>query len=162
MFLGKALTIVLCAFLLAGCEDDSQPYVEFVGGGFIFNYNTADAYYGFVVRVKRRIPADTILEAEFEDPADGEPLIDRITARAGQRQYRFQSPSVRGVVADRDYRVELRLLDPDSGALLASYATAYRSDLDQEILPDAPTTIAPGYRPSPESAVPPPGSGTAD
>lgn len=144
---GKILIAALCTLLLAGCEDESQPYIEFVGGGFIFNYNTADAYYGFVARMVRRIPAGTILEVEFEDPAGGAPLVDRITARAGQRQYRFQSPSVQGVVANRDYRVDLRLFDPDGGALLASYSTTYRSDLDQDILPDAPTTIAPGYRP---------------
>lgn len=154
MHSGKALMIALCAILLAGCEDESEPYVEFVGGGFIFNYNTADAYYGFVVAVRRRIPAGTVLEAAFEDPAGGDPMIERATARAGQRQYRFQSGSVRGVVAGRDYRVELRLFDAGNGALLASYSRAYRSDLDQEILPDAPTAIAPGYQPSPESEPP--------
>lgn len=40
------------AVLLAGCSEDEaeKPYVEFAGGGFVFNYNIAEAYCGFVAR----------------------------------------------------------------------------------------------------------------
>ena len=52
---------------LSGCgEDSAKPYVEFAGGGFIFNYRTANHYYGFVVRQKKPLPAGSKLEARFE------------------------------------------------------------------------------------------------
>jgi hypothetical protein len=136
-------------------DDPGQPYIEFTGGGFIFNYNVASAYYGFVARVKRRVPPGTLLEAEFEDPAGGPPLVVRGVAGAYAQQFRFESPPLEGVRADRDYRVELRLIDPGDGALIAAYSRTFRSDLDQDMLPAAPTTIAPGYRPSPESGLVP-------
>ncbi len=143
--------------VLRAPEDASQPYVEFAGGGFVFNYNVAVAYYGFVARVVRPVPPGTILEAEFEDPAGGPPIVTRGVAGVYARQFRFESPPVEGVRADRDYRVVLRLIDPDTGALMAAYSRNFRSELDQDMLPAAPTTIGPGYRPNPDSglAVPP-------
>ncbi len=50
----RSLVALLASlFLLAACEEKAsdEPYVEFVGGGFIFNYRLAEAYYGFLVRV---------------------------------------------------------------------------------------------------------------
>lgn len=147
-----ALTAVLAVlFLLRAPEDTSQPYVEFVGGGFVFNYNSAVAYYGFVVRVVRRVPPGTRLEAVFENPAGGPPLVVAGTAGVYPRQFHFESPPVEGVVAGRDYRVELRLIDPGDGRLLASYSRTFHSDLNQDVLPRVPTTLAPTYRPNPES-----------
>ncbi len=150
-----ALMAVLSA--LRSPEDASQPYVEFAGGGFVFNYNVAAAYYGFVARVVRTVPPGTILEAEFEDPDGGPPIVTRGVAGVYARQFRFESPPVEGVRADRDYRVELRLIDPDTGTLMAAYSRTFRSELDQDMLPAAPTTIGPGYRPNPDSglSVPP-------
>lgn len=142
--------------VLRAPEDASQPYVEFAGGGFVFNYNVAVAYYGFVARVVRPVPPGTILEAEFEDPAGGPPLVVRGVAGVYARQFRFESPPVQGVVANRDYRVELRLIDPDDGSLIASYSRTFRSELDQDVLPSAPTTVAPTYRPNPAGEFAPP------
>ncbi len=159
--LARCAGLVMLAAVLAlaaACEEDDprQPYIEFAGGGFIFNYNVAAAYYGFVARVKRRVPPGTILEAEFEDPAGGPPLVVRGVAGVYARQFRFESPPVQGVVANRDYRVELRLIDPDDGSLIASYSRTFRSELDQDVLPSAPTTVAPTYRPNPAGEFAPP------
>ncbi len=145
----------LCAGLLAAAcspgADNEEPYVEFIGGGFIFNYRLAEADYGFVVKPKRRIPDGTILEAAFENPSGGAPLVVRETARWGRLQYVFRSPPLRGVKANRDYRVELRLLDPNDGHLIASYGKVFRSDVDQSILPERPPVIGPGYQPAPSA-----------
>ena len=148
------LAVVLAVlFALREPEDTTRPYVEFAGGGFIFNYNVAAAYYGFVARVVRRVPPGTVLEAEFEDPAGGPPLVVRAVAGVYARQFRFESPPVEGVVAGRDYHVELRLIDPADGRLIAAYSRTFRSELDQDMLPSAPTTIAPTYRPNPDSGL---------
>lgn len=70
-------------------------------------------------------------------------------ARRGRLQYVFRSPPVRGVEANRDYRVDLRLLDPEDGSVLAAYTRSYRSDVAQSILPESPPVIGPGYQPAP-------------
>lgn len=147
-----ALVLAL-AVPLAGCEEDdpAQPYIEFAGGGFIFNYNSASAYYGFVAKVVRRVPPGTILEAVFEDPGGGPPIVVRSVAGVYARQFRFESPPVEGVQANRDYRVELRLRDSGTEELMASYSRTFRSELDQDMLPHGPTTMAPTYKPRPDS-----------
>lgn len=60
--------IVLCvAAIMCACssDDSNKPYLEFAGGGFIFNYRLATTNYGFVARRVRKIPRGTIIEAEF-------------------------------------------------------------------------------------------------
>ena len=143
----------LAAIVLVGCDDaEDRPYISFAGGGFIFNYNIAEAFYGFVAIPERSIPPGTILEAHFEDPAGGKSLVVTQTVRDEAVQYSFRTPAVTGVEADRDYTAELRLLTPD-GALLASYTKVFRSDIGQDILPERPLTIGPGYQPNPESGL---------
>jgi hypothetical protein len=63
-------------------------------------------------------------------------------------EYVFRSPPVRGVKAGRDYRVEVRLLEP-GGRVLATYARTFRSDLDQAVLPGRAPVVGPGYQPAP-------------
>lgn len=142
----------LCATgLLIACSggDSDEPYLEFIGGGFIFNYRLAEADYGFVIKPIRRIPDGTILEAEFENPGGGEPIIVRQTARWGRLEYTFRTPPVHGVKANQDYHVKLRLVDPDQKKVIATYAKIFRSDVDQSILPDKPPVIGPGHHPAP-------------
>ena len=158
----KLAIVLVSAFLLTACgEDDAdRPYLEFAGGGFIFNYNIAEAYYGFVARVVRRIPDGAIVEAVFENPDGGDPLMVRQTAVPGRAEYVFRTPAVHGVEADRPYHVELRVLEPGTEKLLASTEKSYRSTADQAILPKQPTTIGPGYQLNPNSELlnPQPGS----
>lgn len=144
-----AVAIVCALAALAACEDESQPYVEFAGGGFIFNYNVAEAYYGFVLKRVRRIPEGTVIEARFEDPAGGPPIVETQTARSTMLQYVFRSPSLKGIEAGRDYRVEVRLIEPGADTAFAAYSRTFRSSADQSALPSAPTTIGPGYQPAP-------------
>jgi hypothetical protein len=145
----KALIITAVVVLVACSPGDSdEPYFEFIGGGFIFNYRLAQADYGFVARPVRRIPTGMIIEAVFENPSGGEPFIIRETAKWGRTQYVFRSPPVQGVKANRDYQVELRLIDPANQHVIATYAKTFRSDVDQSILPERPTVIGPGHQPN--------------
>ena len=88
-------------------------------------------------------------EARFEDPAGGPALVVRSVHGWRQNAHAFHSPPVKGVTADRDYQVELRLLAPAEGAktptVLATYTKSFRSDLDQAVLPETPLAPGPGY-----------------
>jgi len=140
---------VLALALAAACAPQDGPYLEFLGGGFVFNYRLAEADYGFVVKRLRRLPGGTIIEARLENPAGGEPFVLRETAAWDRLEYVFRSPPVRGVKADRDYRVEVRLIDPADGRVFATYARAFRSDVDQSVLPERAPVAGPGYQAAP-------------
>jgi hypothetical protein len=129
--------------------EDDGPHLEFLGGGFVFNYRLAEAEYGFVVKRLRRIPDGAIIEARLENPAGGEPFVLRETAAWDRLEYVFRSPPVRGVQAGRDYRVEVRLLDPADRRVIATYARTFRSDVDQAVLPERASVVGPGHQPAP-------------
>ncbi len=148
-----ALAALLPMLFLAGCGDgEDKPYVEIVGGGFVFNYRIAEAFYGVTVVAHRPLPADTELIAEFEDPSGGSPIRVTQQARDGQNRFSMESGPVQGVVADRDYTVVLTLTRP-SGEVLETHTKTIRSKLDQSVLPDRPLTIGPGYAPNPDRGI---------
>lgn len=147
ILLSAAITV-----LLLGCaEDPDKPYLEFAGGGFIYNYRLATADYGFVVRRVKKIPTGTIIEAEFEDPAGGQPIVIRQTASSTRLSYKFETPPVKGIKAGRDYRVEVRLIDPGKKEVFARYSKTFLADVDQDILPETPPVVGPGYQANPEA-----------
>ena len=143
----------MLAVTLIGCTngDTGKPYLEFAGGGFIYNYRLATADYGFVVRRVKKIPAGTIIEAEFENPSGGPPIVIRQVARSTRLSYKFETPPVTGIKANTDYRVEVRLVDPGDKRVFARYSRSFHADVDQDILPDKPPVIGPGYQPNPEA-----------
>jgi hypothetical protein len=100
------------------------------------------------VKRLRRIPEGTIIEAQLENPAGGAPFVLREAAAWDRLEYVFRSPPVRGVRAERDYRVEVRLLEP-GGKVFASYARTFRSDVDQSVLPEKAPVVGPGHQPAP-------------
>ena len=138
---------------LIGCADGGadKPYLEFAGGGFIYNYRLATADYGFVIRMLKKIPPGTVIEAEFENPSGGAPIFIRQPARPTRLTYKFETPPVTGIKANTDYRVEVRLIDPDDGRVIARYSKSFHADVDQDILPEKPPVIGPGYQPNPEA-----------
>jgi hypothetical protein len=147
-----AFALLSLLILSPACDGDpaDKPYIEFAGGGFVFNYRLAEVTYGFVAKRVRKIPPGTLLEAHFEDPAGGPAIVVTDPAREGALQYSIQTPPVQGVEAEKDYGVELKLLAETDGTLLASYSFTIRSELGQDILPDRPLTVGPGYEANPE------------
>ncbi len=139
------------AATLIGCTngDGDKPYLEFAGGGFIYNYRLATADYGFVVRRVKKIPQGTIIEAEFENPGGGPPIIIQQLAQSTRLSYKFETPPVTGIKANTDYRVEVRLIDPNNNEVFARYSKSFHADVDQAILPEKPPVVGPGYQPNP-------------
>jgi hypothetical protein len=129
--------IVLAALMMLGAcgGSDDTPYLDFLGGGFVFNYRIGDAYYGFVVKAQRRLPPGSVIEAEFENPSGGKPFILRQEADFGRTDYTFRTPPLHGIKKDRPYRVTVRLRKSATGPVIAQYSHSYRSSLSQADLP---------------------------
>lgn len=136
----------------AGCgESADQPWVAFEGGGFVFNYRIAEAYYGVNIRPMRRLPEGTVIEVHFEDPAGGPPIVSRFTVTKPELRYSVRTPGLTGIKAHRPYRVELRVLETGTGKLLGRYERSFASSADQSELPEEPLVIGPGYTRNPDA-----------
>ena len=148
-----ALAVAVVAFIAGWMTRDDpaeKPYLEIVGGGFIFNYRVADVFYGFTAQVMKPVPVGSIIVAEFEDPAGGPPLVVEKRVNARTARYGLRSPTVHGVQADQPYKVSVRLYDWQRKELLWQGEHAYSSRISDAIVPDKPLTIGPGYHRNPE------------
>jgi len=142
------LVVVMCA--LMGCkEDPNSPYLEFIGGGFIFNYRNADAYYGFVAKPLRTLPEGSIIEAQFELPNMAEPYVETQKTAPGMMQFSFRTPELAGIEKGHPYKVVMRLLAAPGGAEIARYEATFSSDVAQASLPSKPLVVGPGYQANP-------------
>lgn len=141
---------------LSACSNENSPYVEVQGGGFMFNYRIAEATMGLVAVPLKEIPAGSVIEASFQNPAGGDPLLVTDNITPAKTKFSFTTPPLKGIEADKPYKVTLRLLDAD-GNELQKIEKDFRSKLDQSVLPDKPLVVGPVYTPNPELA--PPGSG---
>ncbi len=140
------LWLAVCWALVA-CKDE-PPGVAITGGGFIFNYRLAEAHYGIVAKVSGAVPAGAVLEATFDDPGGGSPVVLRHAVEAARRAYKLETPPLVGIRAEHPYRVTLRLVGPEGGTL-AEAAREFSSRLAQEVLPERPLTAGPGYHAPP-------------
>lgn len=144
--------IVLLTFtlLLAACgEDQNAPYLSFAGGGFVFNYRNAEAFYGFIAKPLRTLPEGGVIEAQFEVPGKAEPAVTQEKVVQGQVQYSFKSPLLTGIEAKRDYKAVMRLMDAQ-GKEIARYERNFHTDVDQASLPNQPLVVGPGYQKNPD------------
>jgi hypothetical protein len=142
------LACMLLALLLAACEDASKPPLALAGGGFIFNYRIAEVFYGVSLKPQRRLAVGAVLEGEFENPAGGPNLIVRETLGAPKLLYALQTPPLKGVKAGKPYQVKVRLIE--GGKITGRVERTFTSDLDQEMLPEMPLTVGPGYTSNPD------------
>lgn len=136
---------------MVGCKsEETGPYVKIEGGGFIFNYRIAEAYYGFVARPLRDLPEGGSLEARFDNPDGSEPLVVRHPVRPNAIKYTFRTPPLKNVVANHDYHARLVVLDTDGATELGRYDKTFRTYIGQSVVPGKPLTVGPGYALNPE------------
>ncbi len=146
-----ATVVILLAIGWATREDPAlKPYLRVVGGGFLFNYRVADVTYGFTTIVIRPLPVGSTIEASFQDPAGGSDHVLRKRVGTETVRYAFQSPPVRGVVADTPYQVNLRVLDREGTEVLWVHSFEIRSQISDDVMPEKPLTVGPGYATNPE------------
>jgi hypothetical protein len=144
------LLVVLLAIGLAMREPvGDKPYLRIAGASFIFNYRVAEVFYGFTAEVQRPVRNLSLLEAVFEDPGGGAPI--RVTERLNPRtkRYSLRTPPVRGVEKDRPYKVVVRLIQNGDDAILFEEEFTVRSQMADDVVPDRPLTVGPGYMRNP-------------
>ena len=150
---GALLALLFLVGWLTRDDPGDKPYLRILGGGFIFNYRVSDVYYGFTAVVQRPLPTGSIVEARFEDPAGGPPrVVSQRMGGPGVTQFSLRSPSVRGVKAGEPYTLELRILDRQETQVIWSNATDFRSPISDDVVPEVPLTIGPGYTRNPRAA----------
>ncbi len=146
LFAGTMLALAA----LAGClDDDKSPYLELRGGGFQFNYRIAEATATLVLGSLRTLPANSVIEVNFENPAGGAPIVLRKPVGADDTSIDFSTPPLTGIVKDKPYQMTVRLLDKD-GKELQRIERPYKSNLDQSVLPEKPLVVGPAYAPNPD------------
>ncbi len=150
LFDRRRLVSLLLAPLLWGCGDDpARPYLEYAGGGFVFNYRTANHFYGFVVRQAKPLPDGARLKVIFEVPG-GKTETQEEPAVPGRLQYKFQTGDLEGIVPGHPYVATLLVLDGPTGQELGRLTHSFKTDADQSKLPGRPLVTGPGYEPAPE------------
>ncbi|MBN7761331.1 hypothetical protein JYP52_09290 [Nitratireductor aquibiodomus] len=147
--------LALCAVLFAvgwfTREDPADaPYLKILGGGFMFNYREAEIFYGFTAQVVRPLASGSIIEARFDDPAGGAPLVVSERVSTMTDRYALRTPPVRGVEAKKAYRVDIRVYDRTKTTLLWQEEHSYASQIADTVVPEKPLTIGPGYHRNPE------------
>lgn len=150
-FLVAAIAILFAIGWMTREDPAEKPYLNILGGGFIFNYRVADAFYGFTAHVQKPLASGSIIEAEFENPQGGDPLVVSVRTNARTTRYALRTPNLRGIVAGKPYRVTIRLYDFRHETLLESHERSYVSQLSSEIVPEKPLTVGPGYHRNPEN-----------
>jgi hypothetical protein len=138
-----AVLSIIPPLLLSACNDGD--YLAVAGGGFLFNYRNAEATYGVALKPMRDLPEHATIEASFENPAGGAPIVLKQEGPFNPTRIAYDTPPIQGVVAGKPYKVSVILKD-DKGAVLQTIAKSFQSDLDQSVLPQKPLVIGPGYQ----------------
>ncbi|MGI9402095.1 MAG: hypothetical protein ACR2O0_12625 [Rhizobiaceae bacterium] len=147
--------LVLAAALTAygwitGEDPAEKPFLVITGGGFVVNYRISEIFYGFSVTVQKPVRVSSIIEAQFENPAGGEPLVEQVRLNARTKNYSLRSPAVKGVKADVPYEVVISLYDYSGKNLIERQIKHFKSSVDGTIVPEEPLTIGPGYHLNPD------------
>jgi hypothetical protein len=147
-----ALLGMIIVVALGACRDPGQgDYLNVSGKIFVFNYRIAQATYVLTLSKVRPLPDDSELETTFENPAGGAPLIVRQKIWPTMAKITVESPPVKCVKANREYKVYMRLIDAN-GQLLQTIERKMVSDVDQSVMPDKPLVVGPFYDPNPDKS----------
>ncbi len=145
--------VIMCCIGLCltacGSQSPAEP-LKIIGGGFMFNYRYAITTYGFVVRQTKPLPEGSILEATFDLPDSDKKYVLKQPAQSGKLQYSFESEALHGVKKDTPYKVQLKLLEANTGKQLALVERDFKSTIDQDTLPVKAPVVGIGYQKAPE------------
>lgn len=137
---------------LGGCRESGKDALfEISGRLVVFNYREATLTYLVTLNPLRPIGQGQSAVTTMEDPAGGAPLTFTKKLFPGQTKVTIESPPLECVVKNRPYKVSIHIRGA-GGALLQDIETTMVSAQDQDMLPDRPLVVGPGYKPNPELA----------
>lgn len=145
------LTVLFAIGWMTRQDITDDSYLQFLGGGFMFNYREGEVFYGFTAEVVRPLANGSIIEARFEDPRGGPPHVVTERVSTMTNRYSLRSPPVRGVEADKPYHVAIRIYDREGKELIWQTERDYTSQISDSVVPEKPLTIGPGYHRNPEA-----------
>lgn len=150
-FVPSGVSLLLFGLLCLGaCRDAGEgDYVNVSGKIFVFNYRIAEATYLLTLAKLRPLPDGSMLQTTFENPAGGDPMIVRQKIWPTMEKITIESPPVKCVKANREYKVSMRLEDAN-GKLLQTIERKMISDTDQSVMPDKPLVVGPFYDANPD------------
>jgi hypothetical protein len=128
------LPVLMLLALSASCQREKADYISVQGKIFIFNIRLARAYYALNLNRLEATPDNSVVRAEFEDPAGGPALVSEQKVFAKMTRIDLQSPDLNCVVADRPYKIHITLRGAD-GKVLQTLDTTLTSTLDQTVMP---------------------------
>lgn len=141
---------------LGACRDAGEgDYLKVSGKIFVFNYRIAQATYLLTLAKLRPLPDGSMVETTFENPAGGGPLIVRQKIWPSMDKITVESPPIKCVKANHEYKVSMRVEDA-GGKLLQTIERKMISDLDQSVMPDKPLVVGPFYDANPDKSSMPP------
>ena len=130
----KGFAALSVAALLAACgeTEETGPYATIVGGSFVVNYAQGGglSYYGFKIKLNRKLPPDAIVEASLEMPGGAPALVERQRVTPGQELYVFKTPPLQGIVANHPYKAEYRILEADARRVIETASATYKTIYD--------------------------------
>jgi hypothetical protein len=137
---------------LGACRDSGKDALfEISGRLVVFNYREATLTYLVTLNPLKPIGDGQRVVTTMDNPAGGPPLVFGKKLFPGQTKVTIESPPLECVVKDRSYKVSIRIEGPD-GKPLQDIETAMVSAQNQDMLPDRPLVVGPGYQPNPELA----------
>lgn len=146
-----ALTI-LSALALGACRDTGKEALfEVTGRLVVFNYREARVTYVVTLNPLKPIEEGQVVTTTMDNPAGGAPLVFSQKLFPGHTKVSIESPALECVVKERPYNVAIRI-ENGAGQLLQEIDTTMVSAQDQDMLPDRPLVVGPGYQPNPELA----------
>lgn len=138
------LITISCLLSVAACRKaDDAEYVRLAGNVFIFNYREAVATYVISLQRLRAIPEGAIWVATFENPAGGAPQVVKRRIYPSSSFIAVESDPVFCIVAGREYSYKIEIMSGNTE--LQWIEGKIKSSISQDILPDKPLVIGPGY-----------------
>lgn len=152
-FRALALVAMLAGMAVLGaCRDTSkQALFEISGRLVVFNYREATLTYVVTLNPLKPIEAGQIITTTMDNPAGGELLVFSQELFVGHAKVTIESPALECVVKDRPYKVAIVVRSRD-GKVLQTIETTMVSAQNQDMLPDRPLVVGPGYDPNPALA----------
>jgi len=111
-----------------------SDYFETTGGGFLTEVKDGILVvkYSLALKKLKEIPADAFIEVEFQNPKDkSKPILIKYKPNPADQELNFESPSMNGFKAYKNYKIIVRLYENDSKIrLLGTHEQSIQSILN--------------------------------